>query len=70
VAFSGGELRIHRLGAKPGDFGHDIEPRQGRLVVFPSWWPHEVLKVRCPSGNFADSRFSVNCWIHRQRPSG
>jgi len=67
VAFSGGQLRMHRPGAKPGDPGHDIEPRQGRLVLFPSWWPHEVLKVHCPSGDFADSRFGVNCWIHRQR---
>ncbi len=67
VAFSGGQLRLHRPGAEAGDPGHDIAPSQGRLVVFPSWWPHEVLRIDCPSGDFADSRFSVNCWIHRQR---
>ncbi len=67
MAFSGGQLRLHRPGAQAGDPGHDIEPSQGRLVVFPSWWPHEVLRIDCPSGAFADSRFSVNCWIHRAR---
>lgn len=65
--FSGGELRLHRLGARAGDDGHDLSPAQGRLIVFPSWWPHEVRPVSCPTGAFADSRFSVNCWIYRNR---
>ena len=29
--------------------------------------PHEVRPVACPSMAFADSRFSVNCWIYRPR---
>lgn len=71
-AFSGGCLRLHRIGAVPGDMGVDIAPDQNSLVVFPSWAPHEVLTVRCPSGAFGDSRFAVNCWIYRadeHRPS-
>ena len=66
--FSGGLLRLHRIGARPGDpGGADIAPEQNSLVVFPSWGPHEVLRVSCPSGAFADSRFAVNCWIYRAR---
>jgi Rps23 Pro-64 3,4-dihydroxylase Tpa1-like proline 4-hydroxylase len=68
-AFGGGELRLHRFGATLGaaeDF-IEIEPDQNSLVVFPSWAPHEVRPVTCPSGAFGDSRFSVNCWIYRPR---
>jgi Rps23 Pro-64 3,4-dihydroxylase Tpa1-like proline 4-hydroxylase len=43
---------------------HDVEPLHNSLVVFPAWLPHEVLKVSCPSGRFADSRFAINCWFH------
>lgn len=65
--FGGGALRLHRLGAAPGDPGLDIAPDDNSLVVFPSWGPHEVMPVRCASGAFADSRFAVNCWIYRAR---
>ena len=64
-AFSGGCLRMHRIGAVQGDLGEDIAPEHNSLVVFPSWAPHEVLPVRCPSRAFADSRFAVNCWVYR-----
>ncbi|MCA1196390.1 2OG-Fe(II) oxygenase [Sphingomonas sp. R647] len=65
--FDGGALRLHRLGAAPGDAGEDITPDDNSLVVFPSWGPHEVMPVSCASGAFADSRFAVNCWIYRAR---
>lgn len=65
--FSGGALRLHRLDARSSHDGFDISPDGGRLVVFPSWWPHEVLRVSCGTRAFEDSRFSVNCWIHRAR---
>jgi Rps23 Pro-64 3,4-dihydroxylase Tpa1-like proline 4-hydroxylase len=69
--FSGGILRLHRIGGMPGDIGGaDIAPEPNSLVVFPSWAPHEVLPVRCPSGAFKDSRFAVNCWIYRARAGG
>ncbi len=69
--FDGGELRLYGF-PKP-NFGEktrpeslvDIEPRTDTLVVFPSWLRHQVLPVRVPSGAWADSRFTVNCWIHR-----
>lgn len=65
--FSGGCLRLHRIGAQVGDMGIDVPPAQNSLVVFPSWAPHEVLPVSCPSHAFADSRFAVNCWVYRAR---
>lgn len=67
TGFSGGCLRLHRLGAAPGDAGIDIAPDDNSLVIFPSWGPHEVMRVTCPSRAFADSRFAVNGWIYRAR---
>jgi SM-20-related protein len=65
-AFAGGTLRLHSLAAsgQQGTF-IDIEPEYDMLVFFPAWFPHEVLPVQVPSGRFLDSRFAINCWIHR-----
>ncbi len=66
--FTGGELALHRLGGPAAsEPAAVIEPRHDRLAVFPSFVPHEVLPIACPSGRFEDSRFSVNCWLHRAR---
>jgi SM-20-related protein len=67
-AFSGGALRLYALAAPAGKSPEfvDIEPENDMLLVFPSWVPHEVRKVSCPSGSFADSRFAINCWFCRQ----
>lgn len=67
-AFTGGALRLHAIGSGASEFV-DVEPICNSLVVFPSWAPHEVLPVVCPSGRFVDSRFAVNCWI-RGTPGG
>lgn len=61
--FSGGELVLHR----PGTTSATIEPLHDRLAIFPSFLPHEVLPVSSSSDRFEDSRFSVNCWLHRAR---
>ncbi|MEK6399100.1 MAG: 2OG-Fe(II) oxygenase [Terriglobus sp.] len=58
--FTGGHLRL---------FGNDetqtdIEPAQNTLAIFPSFVPHQVMPVSCPSQQFADSRFAINCWLH------
>ncbi|MGN6717150.1 MAG: 2OG-Fe(II) oxygenase [Candidatus Binatia bacterium] len=64
-SFSGGVLRIYPLaGRKKSQAFAEIEPMNDTLVFFPSWFPHEVLPVKCPSGKFEDSRFAINCWIH------
>jgi hypothetical protein len=70
--FGGGELRLHgfptlsaRMGGGPPPF-LDIVPESDTMVVFPSWLRHEVLPVQVPSGAWADRRFTINCWIHRE----
>ena len=68
--FSGGTFRLYHSRIVDGAFhcgalAADIEPRDNSLLCFPSHCHHEVLPVRCPSGHFADSRFSVNGWIRR-----
>ncbi|MEN9265065.1 MAG: 2OG-Fe(II) oxygenase [Thermostichales cyanobacterium BF4_bins_65] len=69
--FEGGELRIfdtkiennYYVGARSSTL---VEPAHNRIVFFLSRYLHEVLEVRCPSGQFADSRFTVNGWIRSQ----
>lgn len=69
--FSGGALRLHRFGvqtpeqSRPGVECVDVEPVENSLVAFPSWVTHEVRPVSCPSGEFEDYRFSLNCWYCR-----
>ena len=55
-SFSGGVLRLHSIGSKEASFV-DIEPTNDRLIFFPSWFPHEVTPVVCPSGRFEDFSF-------------
>lgn len=62
AVFSGGALRLHAIG---GGDSVTIDPTHDGLVGFPSFLPHEVGMVSCPSGGFADSRFSVNIWLSR-----
>ena len=66
--FTGGELRLHAFLPAAGSSRLDcvdIAPTQNSLVVFPSFAPHEVTKVSCPSRRFEDSRFALNCWFYR-----
>jgi hypothetical protein len=69
--FSGGELRIYSLptlSAGDGDGSPafvDIVPESDTMVVFLSWLRHEVRPVSVPSKAFIDSRFTINCWLHR-----
>jgi SM-20-related protein len=65
-AFTGGALRLHAIGGKSGENLVDIEPVRNSLLVFPSWAPHEVMRVSCPSKRFIDSRFAINCWVYRK----
>jgi SM-20-related protein len=68
--FSGGELKLYDgrvengyiVGAAPYRI---VEPRNNSIAIFLSGAHHEVLPVRCPSGAFADGRFTVNGWIRQ-----
>jgi hypothetical protein len=66
-AFAGGALRLYAIGGRPEQDFVDIEPLHNSLLVFPSWAPHEVMPVHCPSQRFMDSRFAINCWVHRRK---
>lgn len=69
-AFSGGQLRVHGLGAgEDSRLYQEFEPQVDRAVLFPSWFPHEVCPVVCENGDFASGRFAINCWLHRS-PGG
>lgn len=58
--FTGGRLRLFDLG---GSQSIDVEPVHDSLLVFPSTARHEVERVSCPEGAFADGRFAVNIWL-------
>jgi len=68
--FSGGDLRIYNTPWPHDASGRNpwfrtVYPRQNQVVVFPSSYMHEILPVNCPSRQFANSRFTVNGWLHR-----
>ena len=67
-AFSGGELHIYYSKIEnnyyvASDSFQKIEPQNNRIVFFLSRHFHEILPVKCPSQDFADSRFTINGWI-------
>jgi SM-20-related protein len=68
--FEGGELRIHDARLEEGNYVCEgsyqtIVPQQNQIVFFPCELLHEITPVNCPSGRFADSRFTLNGWLRR-----
>jgi Rps23 Pro-64 3,4-dihydroxylase Tpa1-like proline 4-hydroxylase len=68
--FEGGELRIHDAQLEDGIYASQgsfqtIVPRQNQIVFFPCELMHEITPVKCRSGLFADSRFTLNGWFRR-----
>jgi SM-20-related protein len=68
--FGGGELRIYDSRRENANYVptanyRTIVPEQNQLVLFASGLSHEITPVDCPSGQFADSRFTVNGWVHK-----
>ena len=64
--FEGGELKLIPVEFIPGeDEAVSLTPLHNSLLVFPSFAPHEVLPIKCPNVEFADWRFTVNCWIYK-----
>lgn len=68
--FQGGELRIYDSRRQEGVYVPSgdyraVVPRQNQIVFFRSSLAHEITPVECPSGEFGDSRFTVNGWFHR-----
>ena len=69
--FSGGLLCLYPLAPSRLTLPPKIEitPQRDMLVVFPSWIPHEVTHVSCPSRSIANARLSINVWLRRERVS-
>ena len=68
--FQGGELRLHdstKSGDHPNSTGsyQAIVPQKNQIVFFPCSTLHEITPVQCRSRAFADSRFTVNGWLHQ-----
>jgi SM-20-related protein len=69
-SFTGGELMIYDTARNNnhatalGPY-RAVSPLQNQVAFFDSGCLHEIVPVGCPSGDFADSRFTVNGWFHR-----
>jgi Rps23 Pro-64 3,4-dihydroxylase Tpa1-like proline 4-hydroxylase len=68
--FEGGELRIHDARLEGNAYVSEdnyqkIVPQQNQIVFFPCELLHEITPVKCASGLFADSRFTLNGWLRR-----
>jgi len=69
--YSGGNLLLYhnqpwQSAFEPGVAVTTVAPENNCLIAFPSNRTHEVDVVRSPSGEFADSRFTVNGWLRRE----
>jgi SM-20-related protein len=68
-AFEGGDLLLYDGDATAGLFSEQhftrVTPDDNRLILFPSSAQHEVSMVRCPSGSYEDSRFTLNGWVNK-----
>ncbi len=70
AAFQGGELRLYdehpqQVSGIESRPAHVIVPQVNRIVFFPCSVLHEITAVKCASRAFADSRFTLNGWLHR-----
>lgn len=68
--FEGGELRLHdshREGGQQVSSGtyQTVVPQQNQIVFFPCSLLHEITPLECRSRAFADSRFTLNGWLHK-----
>jgi Rps23 Pro-64 3,4-dihydroxylase Tpa1-like proline 4-hydroxylase len=65
--FHGGELVMYPLqgGLLDAEPMAVVPPSHNSLVLFRSEYLHEVLPVVVPGGQFGDSRFTINGWVHR-----
>jgi SM-20-related protein len=68
--FEGGELLLHdsqgRGERHPSSRSYQtVVPQQNQIVFFPCSLLHEITPVECPSRAFADSRFTLNGWLHK-----
>ena len=63
--FEGGELRLYDSANDHRSGYQTIVPQQNQIVFVPCSVSHEITPVECPSRAFADSRFTLNGWLHK-----
>jgi Rps23 Pro-64 3,4-dihydroxylase Tpa1-like proline 4-hydroxylase len=68
--FSGGALRLFgwpnvSVPASDAVATIDVIPQRDSLTIFPSSLRHEVRPIVCPSDEWRDYRFSINCWARQ-----
>lgn len=66
--FEGGQLLLYNTRSNDNAdtvARHTIYPQQNQMVFFIADYVHEIVPVACPSQQFADSRFTVNGWLHK-----
>ena len=73
AGFTGGALRLFAWPniAEPhteAPSSVDLIPQCDSMIIFPSALRHEVRPIGCPSGDWRDYRFGINCWAHWPKP--
>jgi Rps23 Pro-64 3,4-dihydroxylase Tpa1-like proline 4-hydroxylase len=67
--FTGGELLLFDTDVEANNCPQArftrVVPEDNSIVFFPPNFYHSVVPIRCPSKDFADSRFTLNGHIHR-----
>ena len=68
--YQGGELRLYEMVERDNHWHmtgayNDIVTSNNLLVIFPSYFMHEVLPVVEPARQFSNSRFTLNGWVRR-----
>ena len=68
-SYEGGDLllfdEVSNVLTNQGSFTRII-PENNCLIFFPSHYFHQVTRVHSRSGEFTDSRFAINGWIHSE----
>jgi Rps23 Pro-64 3,4-dihydroxylase Tpa1-like proline 4-hydroxylase len=67
--YEGGELLLFETDVRADKYSQArfsrIVPEDNAIILFPSNFYHSVLPVRCPGGEFADSRFVLNGFVNK-----
>jgi Rps23 Pro-64 3,4-dihydroxylase Tpa1-like proline 4-hydroxylase len=65
--FTGGDLLLYDTDVRASGYATAftrLETVDNSIVFFQSEYYHQVTSVRCESPEFADSRFTLNGWVH------
>jgi len=72
-AYSGGELLLFDSDIVTDRFTTArftrVVPEDNSIILFPSAYYHSVVPVRCPSKQYADSRFVINGHVSKRMPA-